>query len=146
MQQRGFTKLEMMVAATLLSTMFAIASPLFSRLNQVWHSTRWYQLASQELMNQMEAITQLSREECNNSIQQLTIAPEILAAIPEAELIGKLEPSTDGDRVVLSFRLPASVRSEPIVLVGWLHGEMFNREASHGEMFNREALNNGVMP
>ena len=136
MLRPGFTKLEMMVTATLLSTMFAIATPLFSRLNQVWHSTLWYQLASQELMNQMEAITLLSRDECNNAIQQLTIAPEILAAVPGAELTGKLEPSTDGDRVVLSFRLPASVRSEPIVLVGWLHGELFNREA----------LKRGVMP
>ncbi len=135
-QHRGFTKIEMLVAATLLTTMFAIATPLFSRLNQVWHSTRWYQLASQELMNQMESLTQLSREECDNAIEQLAIAPEILAAIPGAELTGKREPSTDGDRIVLSFQLPESVRSEPIVLVGWLHGKVL-----HGKV-----LNSGVMP
>ena len=122
MQHRGFTKLEMLVSATLLTTMIAIASPLFARLNQIWHSTRWYQLASQELMNQMEVITQLSREECNIAVNKLKISSDILDVIPKAELTGKVESSTDGDRVVLFFQLPASVRSEPIVLVGWLHG------------------------
>lgn len=122
MQHRGFTKLEMLVSATLLTTMIAIASPLFARLNQIWHSTRWYQLASQELMNQMEVITQLSREECNIAVNKLKISSDILDVIPKAELTGKVESSTDGDRVVLYFQLPASVRSEPIVLVGWLHG------------------------
>ncbi len=92
-------------------------------------------------MNQMEAITQLSREECDIAIQQLAISPEILDAVPGAELSGKRESSKDGDRVVLSFQLPSSVRSEPIVLVGWLHGEALNRE-----VLNREALNHGVMP
>ena len=146
MQRQGFTKLEMLVAATLLSTMFAMASPLFSRLNQVWHSTRWYQLASQELMNQMETMTQLSREECGKAMQQLAIAPEILAVIPGAKLTGKLEPSTDGDRVVLSFQLPAAVRSEPIVLVGWLHGEMLHGKVLNGEVLNGELVNQEVMP
>jgi hypothetical protein len=146
MKYRGYTKLEMLVAATLLTTMFAIASPLFARLNQVWHSTRWYQLASQELMNQMEAITQLSREECDQAVQQLAIAPEILAAIPGAELSGKLESSKDGDRVVLSFQLPASVRSEPIVLVGWLHGEVQNSEVQNSKGLDSETLDRGVMP
>ena len=122
MQHRGFTKLEMLVSATLLTTMIAIASPLFARLNQIWHSTRWYQLASQELMNQMEVISQLSREECNIAVNKLKISSDILDVIPKAELTGKVESSTDGDRVVLYFQLPASVRSEPIVLVGWLHG------------------------
>lgn len=92
-------------------------------------------------MNQMEAITQLSREECDDAIQQLAIAPEILAAIPGAELSGKLESSKDGDRVVLCFQLPASVRSEPIVLVGWLHGEVLSREG-----LDSETLDRGVMP
>lgn len=122
MQHRGFTKLEMLVSATLLTTMIAIASPLFARLNQIWHSTRWYQLASQELMNQMEVISQLSREECNIAVNKLKISSDILDVIPKAVLTGKVESSTDGDRVVLYFQLPASVRSEPIVLVGWLHG------------------------
>ena len=134
MRRSGFTKLELLVAATLLSTMFAIVSPLFSRLNQVWHSTRWYQLASQELMNQMESITQLSRQECNTAIEELEIAPEILAAIPGAELTGKMDPSSDGDRIVLSIQLPASVRSEPILLVGWLHGHGLEGEVRNQEV------------
>ena len=122
MQHRGFTKLEMLASATLLTTMIAIVSPLFARLNQVWHFTRWYQLASQELMNQMEVMTQLSREECNGAMDKLRISSEILDVIPKEELTGRVESSADGDRVVLFFQLPASVRSEPIVLVGWLHG------------------------
>ena len=135
MLKSGFTKLEMLVAATLLSTLFAVASPLFARLNQVWHSTRWYQLASQELMNQMETITLLSHEECTAAIEKLAIAPEILDAIPGAELSGKIVPSSDGDRIVLSLQLPASVRSEPIILVGWRNGPVMA-----GEGLNREAI------
>ena len=135
MLRSGFTKLEMLVAATLLTTLFAVASPLFARLNQVWRSTRWYQLASQELMNQMETITQLSQEECNAAIEKLAVAPEILDAIPGAELTGKMVPSSDGDRIVLSIQLPASVRSEPIILVGWRNGPIMAGEGS-----NREAI------
>lgn len=130
----GFTKLEMLVAATLLSTMFAVASPLFARLNQVWSSTRWYQLASQELMNQMETMTQLSPQECTAAIANIEIAPEVLAAIPGARLTGKMEPSSDGDRLVLSIQLPGSTRSEPIVLVGWLHSHESSGEGLSGEV------------
>ena len=102
-------------------------------------------------MNQMEAITQLSRVECDGAIQQLAIAPEILAAIPGAELSGNRESSKDGDRVVLCFQLPASVRSEPIVLVGWLRGEVQHREVQHSEIpdnkgLDSETLDRGVMP
>jgi hypothetical protein len=122
MRHQGFTKLEMLVSATLLTTMIGIATPLFSQLNQVWHSTRLYQLASQELTNHLDEIMQLSRDECNIALSELKVSREILEAIPDARLVGKMESSPDGDRVVLSFQLPTSVRSEPIVLVGWLRG------------------------
>jgi len=135
MLRSGFTKLEMLVAATLLSTLFAVASPLFARLNQVWHSTRWYQLASQELMNQMETITPLSHEECTAAIERLAITPEVLDAIPCSKFTGKIVPSNDGDRIVLFIQLPASLRAEPIVLVGWRHGPELA-----GEGLNREAI------
>lgn len=122
MRQKGFTKLELLVSASFLTTMIALASPLFSRLNQVWNSTRWYQLASQELMNQMEEITQLSHPECRDALNEMRISSAIRAAIPNGQLTGRMESSADGDRVILAFQLPASVRSEPIVLVGWLNG------------------------
>ncbi len=122
MCHRGFTKLEMLVSATLLTTMIAIATPLFSQLNQVWHSTRLFQLASQELMNQMDGIMQLSSDECRTALIDLKVSQELRAVIPDARLTGKMESSSDGQRVVLSLHLPTSVRTEPIVLVGWLHG------------------------
>ncbi|MCY2983810.1 MAG: hypothetical protein NTY15_09250 [Planctomycetota bacterium] len=122
MHHRGFTKLEMLVSASLLTTMIAIATPLFSQLNQAWHSTRLFQIASQELMNQMDGLMQLSSDECRTAVSDLKVSPELLAVIPDARLTGKMESSSDGQRVVLFFQLPTSVRSEPIVLVGWLNG------------------------
>ena len=105
MHHRGFTKLEMLVSATLLTTMIAIATPLFSRLNQVWHSTRLFQLASQELMNQMDGIMHLSSDECRTALSDLKVSQEILVVIPDAQLTGKMESSSDGERVVLYFQL-----------------------------------------
>lgn len=125
MHHQGFTKLEMLVSASLLTTMIGIATPLLSHLNQVWHSTRMHQLASQELMNQMDAMMQLSPEEYNRFLSELKISEELRAVIPDARLTGKMGSSPDGNRVVLSFQLPASIRSEPILLVGWLRGEVF---------------------
>ena len=79
-------------------------------------------------MNQIETITQLSHEECAVAIVKLAIAPEIRDAIPGAELSGKIVPSSDGDRIILSIQLPASVRSEPIILVGWRNGPNLSGE------------------
>jgi hypothetical protein len=122
MHHRGFTKLEMLVSASLLTTMIAIATPLFSQLNHVWYSTRLFQLASQELMNQMDGILQLSSDECRTALSELKVTPELRAVIPHAQLTGKIEPSSEGERIILFLQLPTSVRAEPIVLVGWLHG------------------------
>lgn len=70
----------------------------------------------------MDEVMQLSSDECRTALSDLKVSPELLAVIPDARLNGKMESSSDGERVVLSFQLPTSVRSEPIVLVGWLHG------------------------
>ena len=70
----------------------------------------------------MDGLMQLSSDQCRTAVSDLKVSPELLAVIPDARLTGKMESSSDGQRVVLFFQLPTSVRAEPIVLVGWLSG------------------------
>lgn len=120
----GFTKVELIVSAFLISCMIAIASPIFHRLGSVWSSTRLYQLASLELMNHMDDLTRMKSFDCKKAILELAMSPEIAATIPHATLSGRIETTDDQHRIVLQVQLPTNIRSEPIVLVGWLqHGD-----------------------
>jgi hypothetical protein len=118
--RRGHTRLEMIVSAFLLTAIIAILPAAFARLSKVWDSTRDFQLASQELSNQLERLTLLSKEDCIEQLKTLPVSTTISKVMPGCSLRGELKEDDGEVRVVLSLHATGSMRREPIVLVGWL--------------------------
>jgi hypothetical protein len=119
----GYTRIELIISAMILSTLFGFMATILPRLDQLWGTTRYYQIANQEIMNHMEALMCLTPDECQSAIESLAISNDVMKVIPEAKLEGLLVKSKEGNRVVLTMQLPDRIRVEPIVLVGFLLGE-----------------------
>jgi hypothetical protein len=119
-QHHGHTRLEMMVSAFILTAIISVLSAAFTRLTKVWDSTKDFQLASQELSNHLERLTLLSKAECRAQLQSLAVSSPVQAAIPGCRLSGEMKEGQDAVRIVLSLHLKDAMRSEPLVLVGWL--------------------------
>jgi competence protein ComGC len=116
----GFSKVELLVASSLLSVLVLIAVPLITRLQNVWKSTRMYQIATLELANRMDALRELEPDACKEAIGSLQISERIKASLPNAELTGELVRTEEETRVVLRMKLDPAVRREPLILIGWL--------------------------
>ena len=117
---QGFSKIELFVASSLLSALVLIAVPLITRLQNVWKSTRMYQIATLELANRMDALRELEPEACEVAIGSLQVSERLKASLPNSELTGELIRSADETRIVLRMKLDPAVRREPLILIGWL--------------------------
>jgi len=102
----GFSKVELLVASSLLSALVLIAVPLITRLQNVWKSTRMYQIATFE-----------------TAIGSLQVSERLKASLPNAELTGELVRIEEETRIVLRMRLDPAVRQEPLILIGWLSSD-----------------------
>ncbi len=85
-KRRGSTLVELIVAAGLLIALMSILSPLSTRLGRLWHQSRHYQLALDEVNNQLEQLTTLSPEERDTKLQQLQVSESLSNVFPEAKL------------------------------------------------------------
>jgi competence protein ComGC len=116
----GFSKIELLVASSLLSALVLIAVPLITRLQNVWKSTRMYQIATLELANRMDALRELEPAACEAAIGSLQVSEPMKASLLNAELTGELIRIEEETRIVLRMKLDPTVRQEPLVLIGWL--------------------------
>ena len=116
----GFSKIELLVASSLLSALVLIAVPLITRMQNVWKSTRMYQIATLELANRMESLRELEPDACKEAIRSLQVSERFKASLPNAEFTGELVRTEDETRVVLRMKLDPAVRREPLILIGWL--------------------------
>lgn len=119
----GFSKIELLVASSLLSALVLIAVPLITRLQNVWKSTRMYQIATLELANRMDALRDLEPDVCETAIGSLQVSERLKASLPNAELTGELVRIEEETRIVLRMRLDPAVRQEPLILIGWLSSD-----------------------
>jgi|JI7StandDraft_1071085.scaffolds.fasta_scaffold134113_2 hypothetical protein len=122
-KKRGISKVELLVASSLLSSMVLIAIPLITRLQNVWKSTRMYQIATLELANRMEALRDLEPGACEAAIRSLQLSERLRDSLPNAELFGEMVRVEEETRVILRMRLDPIVRREPLVLIGWLRND-----------------------
>ena len=116
----GFSKVELLVASSLLSALVLIAVPLITRMQNVWKSTRVYQIATLELANRMDALRDLEPDACETAIGSLQVSERLKASLPNAELTGELVRTEEDIRIILRMKLDPAVRREPLILVGWL--------------------------
>ena len=116
----GFSKVELLVASSLLSALVLIAVPLITRLQNVWKSTRMYQIATLELANRMDALRELEPEACEAAIGSLQVSERLKASLPNVELTGEMVRTEEETRIILRMKLDPAVRQQPIILIGWL--------------------------
>lgn len=116
----GFSKVELLVASSLLSALVLITVPLITRLQNVWKGTRMYQIATLELANRMEALRELEPDACEVAIGSLQVSERLKASLPNSELTGEVVRTEEETRIVLRMKLDPAVRQEPLVLIGWL--------------------------
>lgn len=122
LNRRGASILEVLVACTLLGAVLSVATPLVIRHNRLLTEHREYQMALDELSNQLERLTALPREELPATLEKL--APSELAAahLHGAKLSGELAEADPGQRLTLHLVWDDPQRkSAPVSLAAWIY-------------------------
>lgn len=117
--RKGSLMTEAIVSAVILLVGIAIVGKSSYNFRRLWSDTRYYQLATDELCNQMQSLTVLPKEQLANSLSSLSVSNEISAVLPDAKIAGQLIEDAHGVRVRLSMDWKRVGTGEPLVLIGW---------------------------
>jgi Tfp pilus assembly protein FimT len=120
--RRGASMLEILVACTLLGTVLSVATPLVVRHNRLLTAHREYQMALDELSNQLERLGALPAAELPAAVEKL--APSELAAahLSGAKLTGELAAADEGQRLTLHLVWDEPQRkSAPVSMASWIY-------------------------
>ena len=118
--RRGSATIELIVAATLLITGLSLLGTVAFRTGKLWQDTRHYQLAMDELTNQLERLTSLDESEIDEQLAELTVSTAVQDDLPFAKLSGRKFSDENGTRVLLEIEWDRLGSSEPLTLVGWI--------------------------
>lgn len=117
--RKGSLMTEAIVSAVILLVGIAIVGKSSYNFRRLWSDTRHYQLATDELGNQMQSLTALPKEQLANSLGLLKVSSEVSDILPEAKIVGQLIEDAQGIRVRLSIDWKRVGTGEPLVLIGW---------------------------
>ena len=120
-QRPGFTIMELIVSASLLITLISIVIPLAMRATRIRQEGRAYQLAVDELNNQLEIMTVGTDEQRQAALTNWKPSEALLQVLPDAQLTGEVLEDTDGKRLRLSLNWKKDVNGPPLIMVGWIH-------------------------
>jgi Tfp pilus assembly protein PilV len=117
----GITSLEVLVAATLLTVLIATVAPVAGRIYQISHQTRQYQMATNALANQVDAIVGMPVSEQAAFIESIPSASgEIQAGLPESRWTTEVLNDDSGKRIRVSLHWNAGKREQSVSLIAWL--------------------------
>lgn len=111
---------EALVAAAILMIGVVVVAKSSVSLQRLWSDTRQFQLATDELANQLQRLTRLPARDAAEQINNLRVSEPISAVLPEAKIQAELLQDANGDRVSLSIQWKRFGTSNPLTLVGWL--------------------------
>jgi len=113
--------LEILVALTLLGGVLTAATPLVVRHGRLLASYREYQLALEELSNQLDRLTALPAAELPQAVEHLTPSTFAAERLPGVELKAELEPAEFGQRLTLRLTWDEPQRrAAPVCLTTWI--------------------------
>ena len=116
--RRGFTTLEVIAAAGLVSAGLAAIVPLFVRQARLVAETRRERIALEELANQAERLAAVPPEALDAHLAGLAVSPAVAELVPAARLVAVRGDSQLGTRVALMLSWDAAGRRErPLTLV-----------------------------
>jgi hypothetical protein len=119
-RRMGLTSVEVVVAAGLLASIIGIFSALSARTNQVLKSAKQYQIAAQELANQLELLTSIDDVARQSALSALSVPDAIAKVLPEATMGGREIVDETGTRLLLWIDWNRGVQSKPVELIAWL--------------------------
>ena len=121
-QRAGALTLEVIVALGVLTTTMSVTLPLIVRHDRLLTSQRHYRLALDELSNQMDRLTSLPLDDLSEELDRLAPSSFALSRLPDAEIIGQLEPTDLGQLLKLQMTWHESERrAAPLSLVAWIY-------------------------
>jgi hypothetical protein len=118
--RQATTTTELLVAATLLLAGLGLLARGSVGAKRLWQDTQHYQLALDELTNQMELISSMSSQERESALQNLQPSEILLKSLPDALLSAETRDDSDGLRVILNLQWNHSAGSPSISLEGWI--------------------------
>jgi hypothetical protein len=118
--RRGAILSEALVSAAILLAGIGIVARSHSNLRRLWGDTRHFQLATDELCNQLDRLTLMPKDQLEDSLRQLQVSPEIAAVLPECRIAGTLIEDPLGSRLQLKIDWKRVGTGKPLELTGWL--------------------------
>jgi Tfp pilus assembly protein FimT len=119
--RRGFSVIELIVAAALLISVLSLVAPLAVRSGRLQQDSRHYQLALDELSNQLEQLTSLDAAALETALAELTPSPTVRDVLPNPVLSARMVAAADGRRLVLHLQWDHVGPAEPLTLIAWLN-------------------------
>jgi hypothetical protein len=119
--RRGFTTLEVIAAAGLVSAGLVSIVPVFVRQARLVTELRRERVALEELANQAERLAVVPPDELAGHLAGLAVSPVVTVLVPGARLAATRGDSPLGTRVMLALSWDAPGRdTRPLTLVTWL--------------------------
>jgi hypothetical protein len=123
-RRRGASAIEMFVALALLTSVLSLSAPLVVRHGRMLIAHRHYQIALNELTNQLEILSALPAADVPVAVEQIAPSSFATARLPGLELSAQLVDADVGQRVTLSITWDEPERRRaPISLAAWIVAE-----------------------
>lgn len=119
-QRGGLTITELLVAATLLITIISVFGSLTVRWRRLHQQSRHYQIAVNELSDQLDRLLVQDVASREAAIASLAPSEWVAEILPAPRLAGQVVDDADGPRIVLSLSWTRPGDPPPLTLVGWL--------------------------
>lgn len=116
----GFTIIEVLVTAGLLTVVMSFVSSMVFRINNVWRDTGHQRAAMNELSNQLERLTLMTPDEVSAAIDSLQPSDTVSRTLADPKFSGELIEDDWGHRIVLKLDWQRPYPGKPVQLVGWL--------------------------
>jgi len=118
--RQGSTATEVLVAATLLLSLIGAVIPTTVRTAKIWRDTRHFQIATNELSNQLEALSSLNEAERATALNQLTVSEPTRKILMGATIASETANDSDGNRITLTLNWERTPNANPVKITGWL--------------------------
>lgn len=126
--RRGTTIAELLVASSLLVTGITLISRGAVQTLRLRQDARHYQLALDEVANQLDPLTAMPTQDRLSALEALQPSEMIQTILPNPKLKAETINDENGERVVIQLEWDRMSTSKPVSLVGWVSNSIASFE------------------